>query len=53
MEFKGKLRGDYTGINMSLEGEAIKQQNCKSCNIIRYEQKNPAHLGYSEKNKFS
>jgi hypothetical protein len=43
MEFKGKRRGDYTGFNMSLEGEAIKQQNCKSCNI-RYEQKD-AHLG--------
>ena len=41
---QGQRRGDYTVTNMSFEGETIKQQNCKSCNI-RYEQKD-AHLGY-------
>jgi hypothetical protein len=47
MGFKAKNQQDYTVITMSLEGETIKQQNCKSCNIIRYEQKD-AHLGYTE-----
>jgi len=37
---------------MSLAGETIKQQNCKSCNIIRYAQKD-AHLGYIKRKKFS
>jgi len=41
---QGQRRGDYTAINMSFEGETIKQQNCKSCNI-QDEQKD-AHLGY-------
>jgi hypothetical protein len=44
MGFKAKNQQDYTGITMSLEGETIKQQNCKSCNI-RDAQKD-AHLGY-------
>jgi len=37
---------------MSLAGDTIKQQNCKSCNIIRYEQKD-AYLGYNKKNILS
>jgi hypothetical protein len=49
---QGQRREDYTVANMSFEAETIKQQKCKSCNIIRYAQKD-AHLGYIKRNKFS
>ena len=48
---QGQRRGDYAGFNMSFERKTIKQQKCKNCNIIRYEQKD-AHLGYSYKNLY-